>query len=136
MYRIYVSSTSVATFDLLLPAHHETTTPSSTPTPQPPKKLKAKKQEPHATAASEAEFDRLRRRAPQHCGADGIWSQAQFYGCGTWDVEGLAEAHDELDGLEEGKEEERLLAQLGMDEYYGSEGFDRPPSDVYDGAGA
>ena len=69
------SSTSVATFDLLLPAHHETTTPSSTPTPQPPKKLKAKKQEAHATAASEAEFDRLRRRAPQHCGADSIWSQ-------------------------------------------------------------
>ena len=32
--------------------------------------------------------------------------------------------------------EERLLAQLGMDEYYGSEGFDRPPSDVYDGAEA
>tara|TARA_B100000795_G_scaffold144556_1_gene108251 strand:+ start:117 stop:308 length:192 start_codon:yes stop_codon:yes gene_type:complete len=59
-----------------------------------------------------------------------IWSQAHFYGCGTWDVEGLAEAHDDLDGLEEGKEEERLLAQLGMDEYY------RPPSDVYDGAEA
>ena len=52
-------------------------------------------------------FDRLRRRAPQHCGADGIWSQAQFYGCGTWDVEGLAEAHDELDGLEKGKERRR-----------------------------
>ena len=34
--------------------------------------------------------------------------------------------------MEEGKEEERLLAQLGMNEYYGSEGFDRPPSDVYD----
>ena len=31
---------------------------------------------------------------------------------------------------------ERLLAQLGMNEYYGSEGFDRRPSDVYDGAGA
>ena len=46
-----------------------------------------------------------------------IWSQAHFYGCGTWDVEGLAEAHDELDELEEGKEEERLLAQLGMNEY-------------------
>jgi hypothetical protein len=37
-------STGVAIFnDLLLPAHHETATPSSTPTPQPPKKLKAKK---------------------------------------------------------------------------------------------
>ena len=40
---------------------------------------------------------------------------------------------------------ERLLARLDMSEYYGSEGFDRPPSDVYsygggyfgdDGAGA
>jgi hypothetical protein len=42
-------------------------------------------------------------------------------------------------------EEERLLARSGMSEYYGSEGFDHPPSDVYsygggffgdDGAGA
>ena len=30
-------------------------------------------------------FDRLRRRAPRHCGADGIWSQARFY-CGMWDL--------------------------------------------------
>eukprot|EP00964_Phaeocystis_antarctica_P165264 scaffold144992_cov127-Phaeocystis_antarctica.AAC.1 len=68
---------------------------------------------------------------PQHCGADGIWSQGQFYGCGTWDVEGLAEAHDELEGLEEGKEEDRLLAQLSMNEYYGwlhrAEGDATPP---------
>ena len=84
-------------------------------------------------------------RAPQLCGADGIWSKAQFYGCGTWDVEGLAEAHDELDGEEEFEVEQRLLSRFGMSEYYGSEGFDRPPSDVYsygggyfgdDGAGA
>jgi hypothetical protein len=61
-----------------------------TPTPQQPKKLKAKKQGAHAVAASEAEFDRLRRRAPQLCGADGIWSKAQFYGCGTWDVSGTS----------------------------------------------
>ena len=27
--------------------------------------------------------------------------------------------------------EERLLTRLGMSEYYGSEGFNRPPSDVY-----
>ena len=73
----------------------------------------------------------------------------QFYGCGThvraWDDEGLAEAHDELDGREEDEAEERLLTRLGMSKYYGSEGFDRPPSDVYsygggyfgdDGAGA
>ena len=26
---------------------------------------------------------------------------------------------------------ERLLTRLGMSEYYGSEGFDHPPSDVY-----
>ena len=37
----------------------------------------------------------------------------QFYGCGTWDDEGLAEAHDELDGREEEGAEERLLARLG-----------------------
>jgi hypothetical protein len=55
----------------------------------------------------------------------------QFYGCGTWDDEGLAEAHDELDGREEDEAEERLLTRLGMSKYYGSEGFDRPPSDVY-----
>jgi hypothetical protein len=54
-----------------------------------------------------------------------------FYGCGTWDDEGLAEAHDELDGREEDEAEERLLTRLGMSKYYGSEGFDRPPSDVY-----
>ena len=117
----------------------------STSTPQPPKKLKAKKQEALAAAASEAEFDRLRRRAPQLCGADGIWPKAQFFGYGTWDDEGLAEAHDVLDGREEEGAEERLLARLDMSEYYGSEGFDRPPSDVYsygggyfgdDGAGA
>ena len=78
---------------------------------------------------------KLRAMLPSLCRVH-MLSQGQFYGCGTWDVEGLAEAHDELDGLEEGKEEERLLAQLGMNEYYGSEGFDRPPSDVYDGAGA
>ena len=55
----------------------------------------------------------------------------QFYGCGTWDDEGLAEAHDELDGREEDEAEERLLTRLGMSKYYGSEGFDRPPPDVY-----
>ena len=62
-----------------------------------------------------------------------------------WVDEGLAEARDELDGREEDEAEERLLTRLGMSEYYGSEGFDRPPSDVYsygggyfgdDGAGA
>jgi hypothetical protein len=54
-----------------------------------------------------------------------------FY-CGVWDDEGLAEAHDELDGEEEFEVEERLLSRFGMSEYYGSEGFDRPPwSDVY-----
>ena len=52
-----------------------------------------------------------------------------------------------LDGREEEVAEERLLARLDMSEYYGSEGFDCPPSDVYsyggmsdyfgdDGAGA
>ena len=52
-----------------------------------------------------------------------------FY-CGVWDDEGLAEAHDELDGEEEFEVEERLLSRFGMSEYYGSEGFDRPTSDV------
>ena len=33
--------------------------------------------------------------------------------------------------LEEDEEEERLLARSGMSEYYGSEGFDHPPSGVY-----
>ena len=65
--------------------------------------------------------------------------------CGTWDDEGLAEAHDVLDGREEEKAEERHRSRLDVSEYYGSEGFDRPPSDVYsygggyfgdDGAGA
>ena len=43
-----------------------------------------------------------------------------FYGCGTWDDEGLAEAHDELDGREEEEEaEERLLTRLGMSELRG-----------------
>ena len=116
----------------------------------PPKKLKAKKQEALAAAASQAEFDRLLRRAPQ------LWSKVDlcvFYHehprgsshCGVWDDEGLAEAHDELDGEEEFEVEQRLLSRFGMSEYYGSEGFDRPPSDVYsygggyfgdDGAGA
>ena len=54
----------------------------------------------------------------------------------AWDDEGLAEAHDDstssTDGTrEEDEAEERLLMRLGMSEYYGSEGFDRPPSDVY-----
>ena len=54
----------------------------------------------------------------------------------AWDDEGLAEAHDDStssrDGTrEEDEAEERLLMRLGMSEYYGSEGFDRPPSDVY-----
>ena len=62
-----------------------------------------------------------------------------------WDDGGLAEAHDELDGQEEFEAEERLLSRFGVSEYDGSEGFDRPPSDVYscgggyfgdDGAGA
>ena len=98
----------------------------------------------------QAEFDRLLRRAPQ------LWSKDDlcvFYQehprgsshCGVWDDEGLAEAHDELDGEEEFEVEQRLLSRFGMSEYYGSEGFDRPPSDVYsygggyfgdDGAGA
>ena len=119
-------------------------------TPKPPKKLKAKKQEALAAAASQAEFDRLLKRAPQ------LWSKDDlcvFYQehprgsshCGVWDDEGLAEAHDELDGEEEFEVEQRLLSRFGMSEYYGSEGFDRPPSDVYsygggyfgdDGAGA
>ena len=124
----------------------------STSAPKPPKKLKAKKQEALAAAASQAEFDRLIRRAPQ------LWSKddlCEFYQelppsstrsyCGVWDDEGLAEAHDELDGEEEFEVEQRLLSRFGMSEYYGSEGFDRPPSDVYsygggyfgdDGAGA
>ena len=42
-----------------------------------------------------------------------------FYGCGTWDDEGLAEAHDELDGREEEEAEERLLTRLGMSELRG-----------------
>ena len=45
--------------------------------------------------------------------------------------EGLAEAHDELDGEEEFEVEERLLSRFGMSEYYGSEGFDHPRLDVY-----
>ena len=37
-----------------------------------------------------------------------------------------------LRGIQEEEEAgERLLSQLGMSEYYGSEGFDHPPSDVY-----
>ena len=51
--------------------------------------------------------------------------------CGVWDDEGLAEAHDELDGEEEFEVEQRLLSRFGMSEYDGSEGFDHPPSDVY-----
>ena len=51
------------------------------------------------------------------------------------DAEGLAEAHvrttSSTDGRRREGAEERLLARLGMSEYYGSEGFDRPPSDVY-----
>jgi len=43
----------------------------------------------------------------------------------------VAEAHDELDGQEEDEAGKRLLTRLGMSEYYGSEGVDRPPSDVY-----
>ena len=91
---------------------------------------------------SQAEFDRLRRRAPHLWGADDL---DHFYGCGTWDNEGLAEEHDKLDEQEEDEAGERLLTRLGMSEYYGSEGFDHPPSDVYsygggyfgdDGAGA
>ena len=92
--------------------------------------------------ASQAEFERLRRRAPHLWGADDL---DHFYGCGTWDNEGLAEEHDKLDEQEEDEAGERLLARLGMSEYYSSEGFDHPPSDVYsygggyfgdDGAGA
>ena len=48
---------------------------------------------------SQAEFDRLRRRAPHLWGADDL---DRFYGCGTWDNEGLAEEHDKLDEQEEG----------------------------------
>ena len=61
-----------------------------------------------------------------------------FYGCGTCGTtrEGLAEAHDELDGQEEDEAEECLLRRLGMSEYYGLEGFDRPPSDVHSYGGA
>ena len=55
--------------------------------------------------------------------------------CGVWDDEGLAEAHDELDGQEEFEAEERLLSRFGVSEYDGSEGFDRPPSDVYSSFG-
>ena len=105
------------------------------------------RQEALAAAASQAEFDRLIRRAPQ------LWSKddlCEFYQelsshCGVWDDEGLAEAHAELDGEEEFEVEQRFLSRFGMSEYYGSEGFDRPPSDVYsygggyfgdDGAGA
>ncbi len=64
---------------------------------------------------------------------------------GTTRPEGLAEEHDRLDEQEENEAGERLLTRLGMSEYYGSEGFDHPPSDVYsygggyfgdDGAGA
>ena len=58
---------------------------------------------------------------------------------------GQREEHDKLDEEEEDEAGERLLARLGVSEYYGSEGFDHPPSDVYsygggylgdDGAGA
>ena len=64
---------------------------------------------------------------------------------GTTRLEGLAEEHDKLDEQEEDEAGERLLTRLGMSEYYGSECFDHPPSDVYsygggyfgdDGAGA
>ena len=143
------SSTSVATFnDLLLPAHHETTTPSSTPTPQPaaaaaaaalpstsapkpPKKLKAKKQEALAAAASQAEFDRLIRRAPQLRSKDDL---CEFYQdelsshCGVWDDEGLAEAHAELDGEEEFEVEQRFLSRFGMSESVLRLGGLRPPA--------
>jgi hypothetical protein len=44
---------------------------------------------------------------------------------------GQREEHDKLDEEEEDEAGERLLARLGMSEYYGSEGFDHPPSDVY-----
>ena len=83
-----------------------------------------------AAAASQAEFDRLIRRAPQ------LWSKddlCEFYQelsshCGVWDDEGLAEAHAELDGEEEFEVEQRFLSRFGMSEYYGSEGFDRAPA--------
>ena len=55
-------------------------------------------------------------RSSARCGRH-LVSLNQFYGCGThvraWDDEGLAEAHDELDGREEEGAEERLLARLG-----------------------
>ena len=69
--------------------------------------------------------------------ASGPTSKAQFYGCGTW-VGGTSRGwptrttDERARGeLEEDEEEERLLTRSGMSEYYGSEGFDHPPSDVY-----
>jgi hypothetical protein len=49
---------------------------------------------------------------------------------------GRDKIHDELDGREEDEADGGASAhaarhQLGMSEYYGSEGFDRPPLDVY-----
>ena len=60
-----------------------------------------------------------------------------------WPSEGVLQ----IDNREQFDVEQRLLSRFGMSEYYGSEGFDRPPSDVYsygggyryfgdDGAGA
>ena len=131
-----------------------------TPTPQPPKKLKAKKQEALAAAASQAEFDRLRRRGAllssavrtARSGPSLTVLVSYFYVISTaaarvgrrgrgWP----RRTTSSTDGRRREGAEERLLARLGMSEYYGSEGFDRPPSDVYsygggyfgdDGAGA
>jgi hypothetical protein len=54
---------------------------------------------------------------------------------GGWDVDGgwpTRTTDERARGeLEEDEEEERLLTRSGMSEYYGSEGFDHPPSDVY-----
>ena len=80
--------------------------------------------------ASQAEFERLRRRAP-HLWGGTTWIISTAAARGTTRLEGLAEEHDRLDGQEENEAGERLLARLGMSEYYGSEGFDHPPSDVY-----
>ena len=108
--------------------------------PSPPKKERKahrkklnqghkKQAQAHAAAASRAEFDRLRRRAAQLCGADGIWSQAEFTWVGRRGA-GRPRRTTSSTNWRRTEAKERLLTRLGMSEYYGSEGFGRPPSDV------
>ena len=82
-----------------------------------------------AAAAAEAEYERLRRRAPLRCAPGGGWDLDEFFGRGGWDEEGLAEAHCQLDLDEAYGEEEEVFP--GFDGDGMEEGFSRPPPDAY-----